>query len=665
MLDRSNQPWSPLEHPELDWVEGVPRHRSFDDIYYSAADGRAESQHVFIDGSGVRDKLSAGSLVVAETGFGTGLNFLLLLQAWRDAASDRKAASRLHYIGLEAQPMTRQQLQQALAKWPELQSVADRLLADWPGPVPGCHRLHWQDWDVILDLWWDDAVDVLEDLASRNRRLVDVWFLDGFAPARDHRLWSGDMYRAMAELSLPDARFATFTAAGAVRRGLEDAGFQVNKRPGYGAKRESLHGRYPPSSIGSGASHTTPWDLAPPCPKPTSALVLGAGLAGSFTARALAERGVAVTVLERASVADGGSSNLQGLTYTRPSRKHSPLADFALASYLFACRLYKQLIGTTLDQDLDGAPCGYLQVMDDAETLDYLSQISGDNLPFSVLSADAASARLGLQVTSRALYFANACWLNPRAVCRERLQHPLIKVHERLGDCGVASAPEGWQVTTADGIPYHGEVLIACTAHGLTGMPETRWLPLQAIRGQTTHVPATPASATLGTAFCHEGYLPPSRQGLHCLGASYGPNDLGLDQRSEEHTANLAKLNALLPDLGFPDNGKHLQGHVALRCTSADYLPVAGPVPDREAFNTCYAEWRTRKTRIIDKPCPALPGLYVLAGLGSRGLTAAPLAAEVIASELFQEPSPVPRALQQALAPARFLKRAIIRGNPL
>ena len=99
----------------------------------------------------------------------------------------------------------------------------------------------------------------------------------------------------------------------------------------------------------------------------------------------------------------------------------------------------------------------------------------------------------------------------------------------------------------------------------------------------------------LGTAFCHEGYLPPSRQGMHCLGASYGPNDLGLDQRSVEHTANLAKLNALLPDLGFPDNGKHLQGHVALRCTSADYLPVAGPVPDREAFNTCYAEWRTEK----------------------------------------------------------------------
>ncbi|MGB1439389.1 MAG: bifunctional tRNA (5-methylaminomethyl-2-thiouridine)(34)-methyltransferase MnmD/FAD-dependent 5-carboxymethylaminomethyl-2-thiouridine(34) oxidoreductase MnmC, partial [Luminiphilus sp.] len=127
MLDRSNQPWSPLEHPELDWVEGVPRHRSFDDIYYSAADGRAESQHVFIDGSGIRDKLSAGSLVVAETGFGTGLNFLLLLQAWRDAASDRKAAARLHYIGLEAQPMTRQQLQQALTKWPEQQFLADRL----------------------------------------------------------------------------------------------------------------------------------------------------------------------------------------------------------------------------------------------------------------------------------------------------------------------------------------------------------------------------------------------------------------------------------------------------------------------------------------------------------------------------------------------------------
>ena len=212
---------------------------------------------------------------------------------------------------------------------------------------------------------------------------------------------------------------------------------------------------------------------------------------------------------------------------------------------------------------------------------------------------------------------------------------------------------------------YHGDILVLATANQLNAASETAWLPLQTIRGQTTHVPATESSSELRTAFCHEGYLPPHRLGVHCLGATYGPQDTALDERRADHMTNLTKLASALPSVNFPTTEANISGHVALRCTTTDYLPVVGPVPNKLGFNACYAGLKAQKTRFIDQACPTLPGLFVLAGLGSRGLTAGPLAAEILVSDIMAEPSPVPRYLQQALAPARFLRRGIVRGRPL
>ena len=128
---------------------------------------------------------------------------------------------------------------------------------------------------------------------------------------------------------------------------------------------------------------------------------------------------------------------------------------------------------------------------------------------------------------------------------------------------------------------------------------------------------------------------------------------------------NLKKLNAALPALSINRDELELRGHVALRCTTADYLPIVGPVPDKDAFNLHYDQLRHRKTAVINGPAPLLPNLWMIGGLGSRGLTAAPLASEILASEICGEPSPVSRQLGRALSPARFLARGLIRGAPL
>lgn len=657
--------------PRLHWQATGPTSTDFNDVYFSADDGVAESRYVFLSGIELSKQiagLSAGGyLTLAETGFGTGLNFLLTLQTWLNtrAKSDTPTEIHLHYIGIDAFPLRRSDLQRAASLHPELTDLSSALIADWPQPSVGCHRIRWPHWNVVLDLWWELAEDALVDLASHGNRWIDAWYLDGFAPSRNQSMWHENLYRSIAALSRPGAVFATFSAAGDVRRGLMQAGFTVHKRPGFGRKRECLAGVLTePRHL---APSVTPWDIPAVATKPSSALVIGAGLAGSFVARSLAERGIAVTVLDRDQIAGGGSSNLQGLTYTRLSHRFAPLSDFSLAAYDFATRHYQQALRSrALTDGTDGGGGGYLQLGTEPSVLDALAAtLSDPEGPARVLNATQASQTSGVEVGHAAIYFPDALWLNPPAVCRERLAHPFIRVIDRCGDVSIAPGNRGWTARWGDKQHATADIAILATAGELKHFPQTAWLPLQAIRGQVSHVAANEKSRQMRTSICHEGYLPMARDQLHCLGATYGPNDERLDERAQDHHHNLSTVAKWLPTLGLDSLSAKVSGHVALRCTSADYLPVAGAVTDPTAFNRLYAELAHKKTTLIHSNCPVVDGLWMVGGLGSRGLTTAPLIAEILAGQICAEPPVLPRYLNQSISPARFLKRALVRGEPI
>mgnify|MGYP001818466170 FL=1 len=345
VIQRDNQPWAAADTARIDWQDdGAPLSAAFDDIYYSRADGCAESRYTFIQGNRIPERLADPDrplFTIGETGFGPGLNFLLTWEAWRNAPADRP---RLHYLSIEQFPLGADDLKRALSAWPELEQLAAQLLESWPVPLPGQHRLVFEQGRVTLDLWFEEAGEALEDLAEQQRALVDAWYLDGFAPNRNPDMWRADLLAAIARLSRPGATAATFTAAGDVRRGLSSVGFKVDKVPGFGDKRDSTRAileqappRKPPVR--------SRWDIADhtPAGAPRSALVTGAGLAGSAVAHALVRRGLEVTVLERDAIAGQASGNAQGVIYTRLSRRHSTLTDFALHSFLFAARHYRRL----------------------------------------------------------------------------------------------------------------------------------------------------------------------------------------------------------------------------------------------------------------------------------------------------------------------------------
>lgn len=647
-----------LRPASLDWSQGLPFARDFGDVYFSRAGGPAESRHVFLQGNDMARRLAATTagqgFTIVETGFGTGLNFLVTLDLWRRQGGD----GWLHFASVEKHPLTATDLARAHACWPELAAPAQALQEHYPVLVEGFHRICLPQWRVTLTLYLGDVADFLPRLQAR----ADAWFLDGFSPARNPAMWSKALFAAMARLSRTGATFATFTAAGAVRKGLAAAGFHVVKTRGFGQKRDMLEGRL--QQAPSPARAERPWlQRPPPAIAAREACVIGAGIAGAQAAHRLALRGWRVTVLERDSVAGAGSGNPAAMVYGRLAAAGKAPDHFSQQAWLFMLRELAPLAGTGGPWH----PCGILQLASGNQAALAGALLQADFPPevAQALSPAEASARAGLALDLPALFYPRAGWLEAPRYCRQLLQHPGITLREHTAAASLDRGEDGWRLRAADGATLlRAPVVIIATAGAATALPLLADLPLSTIRGQVSIAAASPASSALQTVLCHDGYVsPPLPDGRHCLGATFQPGSTDLAVHAPDHAANRALLAGVAPALaGSLPPESEWDGRSALRCRSPDYLPLVGPVAARDDFLECYAGLRDGK--VMDYPgLPVLPGLYVTVAHGSKGFSHAALAAEILAAEINGEPAPVSRAVLEALHPMRFRARELRRNK--
>ncbi len=649
-----------VNHP-LDWRDGQPWSSRFGDPYFSRASGLDETRHVFLRHNRLAERWHALApqtrFVIGETGFGTGLNFLCAWQLWTECAP---AHAHLHFVSVEKYPLTRDELARALALWPQLAPWRDALLAQYADLPPGWHRFTFDR--VTLTIAVGDVADALEQLEFA----ADAWFLDGFAPARNPDMWSARVFAAMARHSHMGATFATYTAAGAVRRGLEAAGFDVTRAKGHGPKREMLHGqlRRAPTE-----SWTAPWYARPPrSHDERRAIVLGGGLAGTGAAASLAARDWTVTLIERhAKLAAETSGNPQAILYARLASRATPLRELVIGGYSHTLR---RLQGGLLDNEA-WQRCGLLQLaFDDDEAARQDKLAAQDDLAALFRSVDSAeaSALAGVNLPHGGLYFHSGGWVDPAALCRALADHPGITQRLACEALSLERAGDEWQVRSAQGLIASAPVVIVATGKDAAAFEALRHLPLRRIRGQLSCIPATAAGAALRAVVCGAGYIAPAVAGTHVLGATHKFNDDATDVRSAEHRENLDMLRTLAPALHQALEAETLDcgtlaGRAGIRVSTPDYLPLVGPVVDAAAFNARYAALRHDATLRIDAPAPWLPGLYVTTAHGSRGLISAPLAGEILAAYLEGEPAPLPTDVMHALHPSRFLLRALIRGE--
>ncbi|WP_051234810.1 bifunctional tRNA (5-methylaminomethyl-2-thiouridine)(34)-methyltransferase MnmD/FAD-dependent 5-carboxymethylaminomethyl-2-thiouridine(34) oxidoreductase MnmC [Marinimicrobium agarilyticum] len=676
----------------LSWdEEGQPLSDHFDDVYFSRHNGLEETRYVFLAQNHLAQRFSAllakppgaRHFVIGETGFGSGLNFLAAWQLWRETAPPD---AQLHFISVDKFPLARSDLKRALALWPELAPLSQALLAHYPPTIgPGFHRRHFDDGRVSLTLIFDDASRGLGQLrASEHPDFVDAglkvnaWFLDGFAPAKNADMWAPSLFSTIAHLSAPGTTVATFTAAGVVKRELQRNGFELKKLPGFGHKREMLTARYVGNTDRAEPPHRfhgkppLPWSVPSPnsqrsASAPHTALVVGAGLAGCHTARALAQRGWQVTVLDRRSgPAQEASGNPQGLLYAKLSPQNSPLARFNLLSLCHAQEHYRAYWQAGV-----GESCGVLQLAtaNKEESLQpaIARRFAGAPELVRHLSPLEASDVAGIPLYHSALFFPKAGWLDPRRLCEALLDHPSITLRPDSSVDRLEQEENQWWALGPDGAALAGaSVAVLANAHAARHLCSDQALPLKAIRGQITQIPANATSRRLRVALCGDGYLAPAASDYHCLGATFNLGDTNPEVTERDHRANLEQLSQFGPEVGAlfgNEPPETAEGRVAFRCATPDYLPLVGPVPDVDAFLRDYAPLRKDARLNLPVAGQYRPGLYLNLGHGSRGLCYTPLSAELLAAHVTGEPMPLDNELVQALHPARFMIRDLMRNK--
>lgn len=613
--------------------QGTPVSNVFDDVYFSNESGLDETQFVFLHNNhlpGRWQQLPKRCFHVIETGFGTGLNFLVCWQAFREfrAAQPQAACQQLHFSTFEKFPLTLSDLTQALTAWPSLAPLVAELLVQYPRPFAGCHRLQFDQGAVTLDLWLGDIKDNLPALPLTNR--ADAWFLDGFAPSKNPDMWQDSLFEGMARLSGPGTTVATFTSAGIVRRGLQSAGFSVKKVKGFGRKREMAVGVFPAEA---------PAFTHSPCEDVVT--LVGGGIAAILTALALIQRGRQVRLLcKDESVALGASHNRQGALYPQLQTSFSPMSRFHASAYGFACRRYRELSRCF---DFPHQFCGVLTLACTEALALRQSKIQQESAwPtgfFQALDAQACSEVAGLPLPYGGLFYPDGGWVAPQRFCQAALnwlqQQPGFRFCANTEVTALQRGDGGWQLLTSAGTLSSRQLLL-CNGVDLTQFAPTRHLPLNQVRGQVSHVQA-PQMAALRTVICHQGYITPADTtdfaAEHCVGATFDRGNRNTISTAADDAANLALVNSVLQQPAWFADVTVMSAKTGLRATVPDHLPVAGEVA---------------------------ADLFVLGGLGARGLLFAPLLAEQLAAALCQQPLALTDELQQLVSPSRFDKKRVM-----
>ncbi|EKS7211395.1 bifunctional tRNA (5-methylaminomethyl-2-thiouridine)(34)-methyltransferase MnmD/FAD-dependent 5-carboxymethylaminomethyl-2-thiouridine(34) oxidoreductase MnmC [Enterobacter ludwigii] len=648
-------------------AEGTPVSRDFDDVYFSNDNGLEETRYVFLDGNQLNARFPThprSLFVVAESGFGTGLNFLTLWQMFDQfhAAHPDATLQRLHFISFEKFPLTAHDLRLAHQHWPELAPWAEQLQAQWPPHLGGCHRLLLDGGRVTLDLWLGDINDLTDKLDDSMNQKVDAWFLDGFAPAKNPDMWSQHLFNAMARLARPGATLATFTSAGFVRRGLQEAGFTMQKTKGFGRKRDMLVGRMDQMLE---IPAQTPW-FSRSASTSREVAIVGGGIASALLSLALLHRGWQVTLYcADDAPAKGASGNRQGALYPLLSAHDPALSQFFPVAFTFARRLYDAL-PVAFDHDW----CGVTQLGWDEKSQQKIAHMLSLGLPLEIaraVNAQQITETAGVNTGCDGIHYPLGGWLCPADLTTAAIalaQSRGLTVHYSRQVASLHHT-EHWNLhfTTGD-VAQHTCVVLA-NGHPISQFIQTEKLPLYPVGGQVSHILTSPALEKLKQVLCYDGYLTPQNpsNGHHCIGASYHRGETDMRYSEDDQQQNRQRLLNCFPQADWAKEVDTSAGDArcGVRCATRDHLPMAGNVPDYEATLEAYQDLAENRDTAVS--APVYPQLFMLGGLGSRGLCSAPLLAEVLAAQMSDEPVPLDSVTLAGLNPNRLWVRKLLKGK--
>lgn len=697
-----------MKSAQVIFKDGIPFSPEFDDIYFNADDPIGQSEYVF---NSVFDEFwdKKSEFNLLETGFGAGLNFLCAFKRFKN--SDKF----LNFVSIEKTPIARDDLAKIYANFNELADVSGELLDAYPPLVRGFHRLNLTP-NVTLTLCFGDVDTVLDELSFS----ADAVFMDGFAPAKNEAMWSEQVCSKIANLCAPGATVCTYSASGALKRALQNSGFEVNLLKGYGKKREMLRAKFAGERQARSEIWFSRFDPASMA-APKTALIIGGGVAGCVCAFKLRQRGLDVTIAEkRSDIALNGSGNHCGILMPLITKPTVNLGRMHMNAFLQAARFYGQNLGA---DEIEF--CGATDYAYEQKTLERFyewREFDSDNGVFELKfdSKPYASAFIFKGAKAR-----------PRKMCKavsagiKTLLNCEFTAFETLESGAV-------RVRFKDGRSIDADVLVLATGSESMELFADYDIRLSSVRGQVTHIkPAVWTSAP----FSAKGYVCPPAEGVQVIGATYDRNLFLDESRSSDDEKNLAdvaefldgkfakservnlsgarelnltigrdgdaenlnRLEASRNDINLskntdlraktasnpvqardasnltvpeksssiapkiPQNIRIIGSKVGYRSYSGDRFALIGRLYDEDFYKDSYKSLLWTKGKFNPHP-KYVPNVYVSTAHGSRGLCTAVLGAELICDLIFDRPLCIEKSLFDELHLARFLVRKLKKG---
>ncbi len=581
----------------------------YNDVYFSHEDGLAETRHVFFSGNNLYARMAQTSyLCIAETGFGSGLNLLALM-----AEMTQFPDLQIDFLSVEAHPLEEAEMLFVHEQFPELALHAAALRATLPPRWPGQHVVTLLNGRLSLHLLYGTADTIL----PRCDFKADCWFLDGFSPAKNPDLWSPAILREIGRLTRGNGTLSSFTAAAAVRDGLSKAGFTIEKRRGFGRKRDMIVGRKNSHSNGENAT----W------PPLVRVGVIGGGIAGASVAAGLVRRGTEVIILEAGQgLANAASGNRLALQSPRLSVDHNTASRLSATCLAFAANLSDRA-GASI-----AAPVLALDwpTREEERHAKFRRQSWPNSLAVDV-SMEVASVQSGININLPAMRHDYGRVIKPA-----KLIAWLSEGCSVITDFVVSSRVQddhGVTVIADDGRQENFDAIVLANGaelQKLLGDCGCRGVTLDINAGQVSHLPVTANSAQICTGLSYGGYLTPAVDGLHDLGATFD-RDAALEVTTAGHSHNFDLLPSKLRTLfaGIETNG--LTGRTSRRVSTPDRNPISGRLAER---------------------------VFVLGALGARGFTFAPLLGDQLAALMLGRAISFDLPTRQLLDPYRFRDRA-------
>ena len=599
-----------------------------------------------------RNWMETNYFAIGEIGFGTGLNFSIISNLWKRMAP---AHVRLHYVAVERYPLNVDLISKFLRKFSNLETEFQELVNVYPPIHVGFNRVWLHSGKIVLTLIFGPIVEGLSEVEGQ----MDAWIMNDFSREKSPDMWSSEVFTLIGRLSKLGSRLKSVHSDSYILSELNRVGFEIAELNSNGSNRKILIGDLRKTVV---EKQIPPW-FRPPVvigEKGTTGII-GAGIAGCAIARALISRGRNVILIDQRDKVAQEASGIPGALIS-PS-----IGSQANELSNFYDRAYRMVLASMNELGNNWRSRGVFKVLEN-HTVDrrIYSLSQRMNLWAGAalgLTRKEASDLIGIEISSSGIWFGDAGVVEPADYIAKKIDGVEFLANKMVGEILIDG--DGWSINDISGnqILWVDNVVVAASQNSIC-FGVTKHLPLTGVMGQLSILPETPSSSRLSAAVLGGSYLIPASSGTHIIGSthirgSFDNSIWPLPVTSEDHAKN---FKGLVPEIQclFSDADKSgWSGYAGVRATTSDRLPIVGPVAEPESFRTDFSRLRHGPKGQFPKLPVYQPGLYIIAGLGSRGFLTADVSAEILACQMLGEPWPVERNIALSLSPSRFLFRQL------